>query len=110
VSITLKGNYSGKITKSFTIKKTQKITVKVAKKTYKASALKKKVASFSIGTKRLGTGKITYSCKSKSIKISSKGKVTVAKKTKKGTYTITIKVAEDKTYYGGSKKVKVVVK
>jgi len=50
VSITLKGNYSGKITKSFTIKKTQKITVKVAKKTYKASALKKKVAMHHINT------------------------------------------------------------
>lgn len=58
--------------------------------TYKASALKKRKITFNIGAR--AEGRITYKViKGRQyIKVSDKGKVTIMKKTKKGTYRILI--------------------
>ncbi|MEE1303608.1 MAG: hypothetical protein U0K68_00435 [Agathobacter sp.] len=115
VVITGIGSYKGTVTKSFVIKKAaQSITKAVVSKTFKASSLKKKAATFSINAK--AKGKITYkkTSGSKNITVSSTGKVTVKKGTKKGTYTIKVKITAAATSYYLSKSVtktiKVVVK
>ena len=115
VVITGIGSYKGTVTKTFVIKKAaQSITKAVAKKTFKASNLKKKAATFSINAK--AKGKITYkkTSGSKNITVSSSGKVTVKKGTKKGTYTIKVKITAAATSNFNkatvTKTIKVVVK
>lgn len=98
-------------------RKKQKITVskKVSKTiVYKAKKLKKKAVSFSISAK--AKGKITYAVTKypasgkKYIKVSKKGKVTLKKKAKKGTYIITVTAAETAQYKKATKKVTIKVK
>ena len=115
VVITGIGSYKGTVTKSFVIKKAaQSITKAVVSKTFKASSLKKKAATFKINAK--AKGKITYkkTSGSKNITVSKSGTVTVKKGTKKGTYTIKVKITAAATSYYLSKSVtktiKVVVK
>ena len=112
VTITFKGNYSGTTTKTFTIKKAkQTVTVKTASKAYKASKLKKKKQTFSIGAKASGKGKLTYkSNKTKYVTVSSKGKVTIKKGTPKGTYKITVTAAATTNFKKATKTVKITVK
>lgn len=107
----------GDIETSVKEKKKQKITVsKKASKTivYKAKKLKKKSASFSISAK--AKGKITYavtkypSSGKKYIQVSKKGKVTLKKKAKKGTYVITVTAAKTSAYKKATKKVTIKVK
>ena len=86
-----------------------KTTKVAAKKAYKASSLKKKAKKFSV--KVAGA---TYTVKGKKakkyIKVSKKGKVTVKKGIKKGTYKIVIKVKATKNTKAGKKVVKIVIK
>ena len=74
------------------VKASQSITKVTTSKTLKASALKKKAASFKLSAK--ANGKITYKKTSGNSKItvSKAGKVTVKKGLKKGTYKIKVKV------------------
>ncbi|MGN0169134.1 MAG: DNA/RNA non-specific endonuclease [Lachnospiraceae bacterium] len=76
----------------------QKIRVSVSSKTYKASALSSAKKTFSLGVKT-SSGKFTCSKSSGSscLSVSSSGKVTVKKGTKKGTYTIKVKIVAPKT-------------
>lgn len=64
--------------------------------------------SFSIGTKRLGSGRITYSSSNRSITVDSAGKVTIAKNFV-GKATITIKVAASGIYKETVKNITVTV-
>jgi DNA-entry nuclease len=83
-----------------TTKSAQTISGGTYSKAFKVSALKKKALSFKIGC--LAQGKLTYSKKSgsKKISVSKTGKVTVAKGTGKGTYTAKVKLkAAAKGYY-----------
>lgn len=100
-------------------KKTNPITAKGLKKTLKAKSLKKKARTFKLITVKKAIGKVTYKVtggnkkSKKALKINSKtGKITVKKKTKKGTYKIKVKVsaAGNKNYKSGSKTVTVTVK
>ena len=76
---------------------------------FEASSLKKKAKKFSV--KVAGA---TYTVKGKKakkyIKVSKKGKVTVKKGIKKGTYKIVIKVKATKNTKAGKKVVKIVIK
>lgn len=64
--------------------------------------------SFYISAKRNGSGKITYSSNSKSVTVSSSGKVTIAKNFT-GKAVITIKVAASGIYKAASKTITVTV-
>lgn len=101
----------------FVVKKaqtSQSIQTKISTKTYKASVLKKKSASFAIGAKAKTTlsYKVTSTPKnaSKYISVSKKGKVTMKKKAPKGTYKIQITAKATANYKKAVKTVKVVVK
>ena len=107
------GNYTGTKTVSFKITKaTNPLKLKVSSKSYKQKILTK-ASSFSIGASK-GQGKISYSlnstAKKAKLKVSAKGKVTVPKKCKRGTYMITVKAKGNGNYKVISKTVKVVVK
>ncbi|MDO4306690.1 MAG: leucine-rich repeat protein, partial [Eubacteriales bacterium] len=119
--VTVKAKYVGKAT----------ITIKVAEDgTYKAAAKKititvnklanvitasnitrtysAKAQTFSIGAKRKGTGKLTYSSNNSKVAVNSSGKITVKAKFI-GKATITIKVAASSVYKAAAKKITVTV-
>lgn len=108
VSIKGIGAFEGTATVTYTVNKAA-VATKTVKKAYKASSLKKKAKKFSV--KVAGA---TYTVKGKKakkyIKVSKKGKVTVKKGIKKGTYKIVIKTKATKNTEAGKKVVKVVIK
>ena len=113
ITITGKGNYTGNKNVSFTISKAlNPIKLKISSKTFKRAKLTKAV-SFSIGTNK-AQGKVTYVlsnvAKKAKLKVSMKGKITVPKNVKKGTYTIKVKAAGNSNYKAASKTVKVCVR
>ncbi len=92
---------------------TPKVTAKI--KTVKKSKVKKKAQKVTGAIKVTGAqGKVTYAKKSGSakLKIASNGKITVKKKTKKGTYKIkvVVKAAGNANYNAATKTVTVKVK
>ncbi|MDO4854822.1 MAG: hypothetical protein Q4A43_05400 [Coriobacteriia bacterium] len=98
--------------------KSQSITVKTSTKSVKKAKVKKKaqVVSSAIKVKN-AQGKVSYAKVSGSGKLkvnASNGKITVKKKTKKGTYTIKVRVKVDAStsgeYLPATKTVKVKVK
>ena len=115
VKITGKGEYGGSISKTFTIKKaSQSLKVTAAKKTVKASKLKKKAQSVSAVTVKNAKTTLTYKkvSGSKKLSVNSKtGKITVKKGTGKSTYKIKVKVTAKGTsnYKAASKNVTVKV-
>lgn len=77
---------------------------------YKASALKKKGASFNISAK--AKGKLSYKVtkgSSRNIKVSSKGKVTLKKGCKKGTYKIRVTAKATSAYQKATKTITIKV-
>lgn len=118
-TITGKGNYKGSIKKSFSIAKAANpLAVKAVAKTVKYSKVKKKAQVVTGGVKvtKKGVGTVTYAKASgSSAKLTinkSTGKITVKKGTKKGTYTIKVKVTAkgNANYKAGAKTVSVKVK
>ena len=115
--ITIKGigNYYGTTTVTYKIKKAkQKIKTSTKAKTYKSSTIKKKGKTFNLKTKAISK-KVTYKVTGKKsakkyIKVSKKGKVTIKKGIKKGTYKIVIKAKATKNYKRGKKVVKITIK
>ena len=115
--ITIKGigNYYGTTTVTYKIKKAkQKIKTSTKAKTYKASTIKKKGKKFNLKTKAIRK-KVTYKVRGKKsakkyINVSKKGKVTIKKGIKKGTYKIVIKAKATKNYKRGKKVVKITIK
>lgn len=100
VTVTGKGSFSGTKTATFKIAKaSQKLTVSTAKKTVKASALKKRAQTTSRISVKGAKAKLSYQkiSGSSKLKVSKTGKITVAKKTKKGTYKVKVKVAAANT-------------
>lgn len=97
---------NAKFTYTLNFKPDQKITNNVKSKTIKYSTLKKKAQSFKINAKAKST--LTYkkiSDYNNSIKISSKGKVTVPKGLKKGTYVVGVQItAKETAKYNQSSK------
>ncbi len=121
VKVTLKGNYKGTKTVSFTIEKAkQPMTVTAKTPSVKASDLKKKAQTIKISqavtiknAKGTKSYEITDKGKLTKIKINAEtGSITVPKGTGKGTYTIKIKItaAGTKNYKPGSKNVSVKIK
>jgi len=94
------------------VKKANPLKLTVTKKTFRRSALKN-AKSFNIGVKK-AQGKVTYTLNKKAkkakIKVTRKGKVTLPKNCKPGTYKITVKAAGKGVYKAGKKKVTIVVK
>ena len=90
------------------------IKVKTVSKTFKVAKVKKKAQSFSIGASVNSKGTLTYKKVSgkKQVTINKSGKVSVKKKTKKGTYKIKVSVsaAAKGNYKAGSKTVTITVK
>lgn len=90
-------NYKGSIEETFKIlKKPSALTVKAVNKTVKRKTVKKKKVTVSALSVSKATGKVTYKkvSGSKKLNVTSSGKITVAKKTKKGTYKISVKVSD----------------
>ena len=116
--ITAVGDFEGSIIKTFKIKKAKKpTTVKTAKKTVKLKDVKKKTVTVKKAfTVKGAKGKLSYTRvkkgSSKYLLLSKKGKVTVKKGAKKGTYTIIIKITAKgtKNYKKKSVTKKVTVK
>ncbi|MDO4854462.1 MAG: penicillin-binding Tp47 domain C-containing protein [Coriobacteriia bacterium] len=104
------------VSQSYTIAKAnQSLTAKASTKTVKKAKVKKKVQKVSGAIKVTGAqGKVTYAKKSGSAKLSvaSNGKITVKKKTKKGTYKVkvVVKAAGNGNYNAATKTVTVKVK
>ena len=90
------------------------IKVKTTSKSFKLAKVKKKAQSFSIGASVNSKGKLTYKKVSgkKQVTINKSGKVSVKKKTKKGTYKIKVKVSSAATanYKAAAKTVTITVK
>ena len=108
------GNYRGKTDVVFTIEKAKQIIkTSVNKKSYKASALKKSKKKFALKPKAVSK-KFTYTVKGKKAKkyisVNKKGKVTIKKGIKKGTYKIVIKAKATKNHKQGKKVVKITIK
>lgn len=111
LTITGKGKYKGSIVKSFKIDKAA-ITISVKKVSVKAKELKngdvkiKASEAFSVTKNK---GDVAYEKKSGSgkIAVSKKGKVTIKKGTKKGTYKVKVKVkaAGDRNHKKANKTV-----
>lgn len=105
------GNYKP-ASKTVTVKvakASQSIRVKTTKKTYKASKLKSKARKFTIGAKASGGGKLSYKVTKKNAKLKfSKGKVTVAKGAKRGTYKMKVKIRAKATANFNAPKAKTV--
>lgn len=82
------------------------LKLKSSRKTYKVSSLKKKKKIFKIKTSA-AEGNIFYTInkagRKAGIKVSAKGKVTIPKKCKKGTYKITVTASGNENYSSGSK-------
>lgn len=102
-----------KLTKTYKINKANnKITVRATKKTVKYS--KKKATSVTV--KASGQGKKRYSTAltskklRKYISVNSKGKVTLKKGAKKGTYKVTVKYYGNRNYKAGTKTILIKVK
>lgn len=97
---------------SYTYKVPNTATLKAASKTYKRTALKK-AKTFKIATTG-AQGKVAYALSSKAkkakVKVTSKGKVTIPRKCKKGTYAITVKVAGNGSYLPKTMTVKIRVR
>ena len=93
-------------------KQTIRVSSKASKTVkYKASALKKKSASFNISAK--AKGKITYKVtkgSAKNIKVSAKGKVTLKKGCKKGTYKVSVTAQATSEYLKAAKTIVIKVK
>ena len=91
-------------------------SIKVSKKTFtfKASKVKKAKQVFTINAKVNGNGKLAYKkvSGSKCLSVSKNGKVTLKKKTKKGTYKIVVQIraAESTQYKSRTQKVIIRVK
>ncbi len=114
VVITGKGDFTGSITKTFTIKKAANpITVKVAAKKVKYKALKKAKAVIKPLTVKKNKGKLTYTKLSgiKKIAVNAKtGKITVAKGLKKATYKVKVRItAKGNSNYKSARITKTVV-
>ena len=98
-------NYK-KATKTITVKVNQISSTITAKNFTKTTS--SKTQTFSIGAKRTGSGKITYSSSTKYVKVSSSGKVSISKNYV-GKAKITIKVAKSGIYKETSKSIYVTV-
>ena len=118
VTITGKGNYTGTISKNFSIAQAeQKLTVKKAARTIKFKKLKKvaktvagPVVKNALGTKRFKITKVNKSKKNFTINTRT-GKIKVKKGTKKGTYKVTVQItAGGGNYKTASKKAVVTIK
>jgi hypothetical protein len=119
ISVTSAANGSwNSVTKKVTVTVTaaaQPMTVKAATKTAKQAALKRKAATVAPLTVSKAQGKVTYAKSSGASALSinsTTGKVTIKKGTKKGTYTMKVKVtaAGNTKYKSGSKTVTVTIK
>ena len=101
------GRCLGTLDASFTISKASNvIKLKKSKATYKVKKLKKKAQKFSIGA--TASTKVKYklssAAKRAGMKVTAKGKVTVKKGTKKGTYKITVSAAGTANYKAAKNK------
>jgi hypothetical protein len=118
--VTIAANYVGTATITITagddnyetVTKNIKITVNNVSNTITASNFTRtystKQQTFSIGAKRKGKGKLTYSSNNAKVKVNASGKVTVNVKFI-GKATITIKVAANGIYKAAAKKITVTV-
>lgn len=103
VKVTFKGNYSGSVTKTFTIKKAkQTISASNKSKTYGSNA-------FALGAKSTkGNGKLTYKSSNTNVAtVSSNGKISIKGV---GKSTITITAAATSNYNKATKSITVTVK
>lgn len=107
------GHYEGTVAKKVTVvvnKAKQKLK-NTKKRKVKAKKVRKKTIKIKLKVKATGKGKIKYKRVSKKLKVSKKGKVTIRKGTKKGTYKIKVKALGNGNYKATKwKKIKIRIK
>ncbi|MGN0151626.1 MAG: carbohydrate binding domain-containing protein [Wujia sp.] len=110
ISVVLKGNYSGTMTKTFKIIPVrQYITSRFKVKTFMQKNVAKSSQSIWIGAR--AKTKLSYvSSNKKYVTVTETGKVTVKKGAPKGIYTITVTAAASGNYKQANKTIKIVVK
>lgn len=107
------GHYEGTIAKKVTVtmKKAKQKLKNTKKRKVKYKKVKKKKVKIKLKVKSTGTGKIKYKRVSKKLKVSKKGKVTIRKGTKKGTYKVKVKAYANGNYKATKwKKIKIRIK
>ena len=91
-------------------KSSPNLKVSVSTKTYKASALSKKAASFRISANAKNSIGYKVTTGKKYISVSSDGKVKIKKKTPKGTYKIQVFTTENAKYKKATLNITITVK
>ncbi|MBP5772780.1 MAG: hypothetical protein J6W35_01785 [Eubacterium sp.] len=107
------GHYEGTVTKkvTVTVNKAKQKLKNTKKRKIKYKKVKKKKVKIKLKVKSTGTGKIKYKRVSKKLKVSKKGKVTIKKGTKKGTYKVKVKALANGNYKATKwKKIKIRIK
>ncbi len=107
------GHYEGTVAKkvTVTVKKAKQKLKNTKKRKVKYKKVKKKKVKIKLKVKSTGTGKIKYKRVSKKLKVSKKGKVTIKKGTKKGTYKVKVKAYANGNYKATKwKKIKIRIK
>lgn len=107
------GHYEGTVAKKVTVtmKKAKQKLKNTKKRKVKYKKVKKKKVKIKLKVKSTGTGKIKYKRVSKRLKVSKKGKVTIRKGTKKGTYKVKVKAYANGNYKATKwKKIKIRIK
>lgn len=107
------GHYEGTVAKkvTVTVKKAKQKLKNTKKRKVKYKKVKKKSVKIKLKVKATGKGKIKYKRVSKKLKVSKKGKVTIRKGTKKGTYKVKVKAKGNKNYKATKwKKIKIRIK
>lgn len=89
-------------------KATQNFKVKKSSVSFKATALKKKAASFKVKTVN-GKGSLSWKSSSGYVSV-SRGKVTVRKGTPRGTYKVTVKASGNSKYKSAKAVVRIIVR
>ena len=115
VTTTVKGigHFEGTVYKKVTVvvKKASQKLKNTKKRKVKYKKVKKKTVKIKLKVKATGKGKIKYKRVSKKLKVSKKGKVTIKKGTKKGTYKVKVKAKGNKNYKATKwKKIKIRIK
>lgn len=119
IKIKGQGNYTGETSITLNIKKASKPVVAINEKAqkaiakgFKAKQLKKKSKTIKLGLKKKNVKSIKVKGKKakKMISVNKRGKITLKKGIKKGTYKIVVKVKGTTNYNGGKKIIKIKVK
>ncbi len=110
IRISGKGNYSGTVTRTFTISKAnQRFTCLPHNRRYRAKALMTDSITFEITTKR-AKGMVSYQSSDSRYITVSNGTARISRNTPAGTYQITVTAAGDENYKAASSTITISIR